>query len=95
VQQRVSCEAAHIFMYETPARENVHLPCYPITSGMLSCWYNIGLVLAYKHLCNLFRECITIVDNFTSPSIYNVQLLDPELIPRLCEDMIADVTVGI
>ena len=37
-------------------------------------------------------EDLTIVDNVASPSIYNNrQFRDPELVPRLCEDMIAHV----
>jgi len=54
--------------YETPASEHAHLSCILIRSGMLY-WSNISLVLAHKHLFNLFQEGIAIVDNFTSPSI--------------------------
>jgi len=91
VQRRVLCEATHIFMYETLAREYPHLPCFPIGFG-IHCWTsNIGLALGHELLFNLFRGGITIVDNLTSPSIYNIQHLDQELIPRFCKDMIAQV----
>jgi hypothetical protein len=49
----------------------------------------LGLALAYKHLVDLLWEGLTIIDNLASPSIYDRQLLDPELDPRLREDMIA------
>ena len=50
---------------------------------------DIGLALAYKHV--VYLEGLTIVNNLTSPSIYSRQFLDPELVPRLCEDMTAHV----
>jgi hypothetical protein len=78
-------------MYETLAREHAHLLGFPIGSGMFDWRSNLGLALAYEHLVDLLREGLTIVANLTSPSIYNRQFLDPELDPRLCENMIAPV----
>ena len=78
-------------MDETLTREHAHLPSFPIGSGMFRRRSNIGLALTYEHLVDLFWEGITIIDNLASPSIYNRQFLDPELVPRLCEDMIAHV----
>lgn len=91
VQRRVSYESTHIFMHETLAREHGHLPGFPIGSGMFSWRSDIGLALAYEHLVDLLWEGITIVENLASPSIYKRQFLDPELIPRLCEYMVAHV----
>ena len=78
-------------MHETLAREHGHLPGFSIGSGMFGRRSNIGLALAYEHLVDLLWECITIVDNLASPSIYNRKFLNPELVPRLCEYMVAHV----
>ena len=78
-------------MDETLSREHAHLPGFPIGSSVFCRRSDIGLALADEHLVDLLREGITIVENLASPSKYNVQLLDTELVPRLCEDMIAHV----
>lgn len=78
-------------MHETLARKHVHLPGFPIGSSVLCRRPNICLALAHEHLIDLLWEGTTIVDNSASPSIYNTQFLDPELVPCLCEDVIAHV----
>jgi hypothetical protein len=91
VQGRVACKTAHVFVHETLAREHAHVASSPIGSGVLRWRSNIGFTLAHEHLVDLLGEGITIVDNLASPSIYDIQFLDAELVPRLLEDMIAHV----
>jgi len=73
VERRISCGATHIFMHKNLACEHVHLPGFPIGFGMFDWRSNIGLALAYKHAIDLLGEGLTIIDNLTSPSIYNRQ----------------------
>src|SRR5258708_390536 len=78
-------------MHETLTREHAHVPDFPIGSGMFCRRSDVGLTLAHQHFFGLLWEGITIVDNLASPLIYNIQFLVPELVPRLCEDMIAHI----
>src|SRR5260221_9059339 len=78
-------------MHETLAREHTDLPGFPVCSSMLCGRSDIGLTLAHKDLIGLLGEGIAIVDDLASPSIYSRQFLNPELVPGLCEDMVAHV----
>jgi hypothetical protein len=53
VERRISCEATHIFMYETLVCEHAHLPGFPIGSGMFDWRSDIDLALAYERLVDL------------------------------------------